>query len=781
MTTKMLQRRGLPSEWTSENPVLGSGEIGVAVYLDGTYGLKVGDGSTPWNDLSFTPRHLASKLYADSLATKTLSDAKSDATARITSVRSDNYLYTDGEVSKTLVNAKKHADVVSGEAFSESKSYVDQKLSALVVSEGWVFADPIVWDNSTTYPPRIVVEYDNVYYVSTVETVGDTPSASAIWVGLPTAVDGELRGAFNANEILGKDSNGTTLGLSRSEFAKTLGVDARDYGVTGDGVTNDLPGLQAAADALANTPNGGTLHLGPGIYLIDGGSNSEYLVLPKNCTLRGSGVDSTTIFVVGGDFDAGSPIYAENADYVTIADLTINCNKQARFPIFFNNCDSVRILDVEVHSGSYHGIHLTECKNVFIRGVHSHNHGSPNGGAPIERGAGSKITDCRTVKVHQTIFENNSEHGTYSVSSDPEGDYEFIGVTSRNNGQSDQREGTGLSVRARCSRVIGCDLRLNRGPGLTVSSSGGDLTESLTITGNTFWKNGIGSNTGQEASVQADRLVFSSNTLESDSATHSFQINSGSEAIVTNNVFRVVGENTASFIRLAPGSNPIKNVLISGNLLHTLYSVSNLPRFVIVGRDSSTEVHNLVVSGNEIINFRSVLRLIGLAKKPRVLHNTFIDMQGGMVSIQSDAPDPIDPVFIGLGVDPLNPDDFVIPNRMVAKGLRIADGLLDFGTTVNIGNQSTEPVGFSGVRIGRGTLATEPNAIGIGRDAVASGHTSLAIGMDAVASGTRSIALGRGAIAQNTQELQIGGAAASSRLAGTLWGVFENCRRCWFL
>lgn len=47
---KILLRRGTSSEWSSANPILDNGELG----FDKTIGsIKIGDGSTYWNDLPF--------------------------------------------------------------------------------------------------------------------------------------------------------------------------------------------------------------------------------------------------------------------------------------------------------------------------------------------------------------------------------------------------------------------------------------------------------------------------------------------------------------------------------------------------------------------------------------------------------------------------------------------------------------------------------------------------------------------------------------------------------
>ena len=51
--TKRIQlRRGTASEWSTENPVLLEGEIGIQ--LDAARNrIKIGDGSTAWNDLPY--------------------------------------------------------------------------------------------------------------------------------------------------------------------------------------------------------------------------------------------------------------------------------------------------------------------------------------------------------------------------------------------------------------------------------------------------------------------------------------------------------------------------------------------------------------------------------------------------------------------------------------------------------------------------------------------------------------------------------------------------------
>ena len=56
----MQQKRGLASRWTSTNPILLAGEIGVETDTDK---LKVGDGVTQWNNLGYTKVDLQTISY----------------------------------------------------------------------------------------------------------------------------------------------------------------------------------------------------------------------------------------------------------------------------------------------------------------------------------------------------------------------------------------------------------------------------------------------------------------------------------------------------------------------------------------------------------------------------------------------------------------------------------------------------------------------------------------------------------------------------------------------
>ena len=48
--TRIIQRNDTVENWASNNPILAKGEIGAETE---TYKIKVGDGSTAWNDLPY--------------------------------------------------------------------------------------------------------------------------------------------------------------------------------------------------------------------------------------------------------------------------------------------------------------------------------------------------------------------------------------------------------------------------------------------------------------------------------------------------------------------------------------------------------------------------------------------------------------------------------------------------------------------------------------------------------------------------------------------------------
>lgn len=61
MTARMQQRRDTAANWTSANPTLAAGEIGIET---DTYKIKVGDGTTTWTSLAYAATGTVTSITA---------------------------------------------------------------------------------------------------------------------------------------------------------------------------------------------------------------------------------------------------------------------------------------------------------------------------------------------------------------------------------------------------------------------------------------------------------------------------------------------------------------------------------------------------------------------------------------------------------------------------------------------------------------------------------------------------------------------------------------------
>lgn len=101
-------RRGTSTQWTSANPVLLSGEIGLET---DTKQFKLGDGTTPWSSLAYGGIQ-GPPGTAATLSTEDIQDA---ASAMITSGVHDgiSVLYTDSSNNLSINNTDKGSTAVA--------------------------------------------------------------------------------------------------------------------------------------------------------------------------------------------------------------------------------------------------------------------------------------------------------------------------------------------------------------------------------------------------------------------------------------------------------------------------------------------------------------------------------------------------------------------------------------------------------------------------------------------------------------------------------------------
>lgn len=105
MAIQIQMRRGLASEWTSDNPTMASGEIGLETDSRMT---KMGDGATAWNDLEYWPASGSEgRIYYDTLnqgmngypeSVSTVNRANASAAPRIIQHWNDQFAYCFWEI-----------------------------------------------------------------------------------------------------------------------------------------------------------------------------------------------------------------------------------------------------------------------------------------------------------------------------------------------------------------------------------------------------------------------------------------------------------------------------------------------------------------------------------------------------------------------------------------------------------------------------------------------------------------------------------------------------------
>lgn len=170
------------------------------------------------------------------------------------------------------------------------------------------------------------------------------------------------------------------------------------YGATGDGVTDDRPGIQSALDACG-AAGGGTVFIPNGTYIVTRTSVGEEgcLYIPSNVTLMGESRNGAIIKLAAGQLGFTRPIRLNAVDDVRITNLTINGNKSAqsveehRANIFAQNCNRLHIDHVTSFNaaGDAFDIHQ-DCFDVVIE--YCYGYGTDRSGVALNGGRQKRIT-----------------------------------------------------------------------------------------------------------------------------------------------------------------------------------------------------------------------------------------------------------------------------------------------------------------------------------------------------------------------------------------------------
>jgi len=161
------------------------------------------------------------------------------------------------------------------------------------------------------------------------------------------------------------------LGLVAPAVAAVL--DAGDFGVRGDGVTDDTPALQRALDAARQ--KGGTVHLPAGRYLVAGS-----LTIGPGVVLRGeyvgpAGLNGTILRATGGKGqETGPGCLVLQGGANAVERIAIEYPEQVAdgepvpYPYAITGGPSCRIEDVFLYN-AYQGINLDFCHLNLVRNV----------------------------------------------------------------------------------------------------------------------------------------------------------------------------------------------------------------------------------------------------------------------------------------------------------------------------------------------------------------------------------------------------------------------------
>lgn len=146
--------------------------------------------------------------------------------------------------------------------------------------------------------------------------------------------------------------------------------DVKDFGATGDGITDDTLALQAAIDAAA-AAGGGRVILPAGTYRISSGSDHTGLLLKDNVALDGAGMGVTVIKLDDSD-DLVTALLRGAGDNLEINRLTLDGNGRGDTGVsdcWSSNGTTNLLLDaVEAVSGSGYGIDLRSARGeVTVR------------------------------------------------------------------------------------------------------------------------------------------------------------------------------------------------------------------------------------------------------------------------------------------------------------------------------------------------------------------------------------------------------------------------------
>jgi polygalacturonase len=357
------------------------------------------------------------------------------------------------------------------------------------------------------------------------------------------------------------------MALTKATYAMIQGapVNALDYGVVGNGTTDDGPAIQLAVDAAAASGGSRKVSLPVGSFLF-----TTAVTLPSNIEIFGAGV--STILIGGA---AGTIFNATSKSNIVIRDIKTQ-NENAY--ILFTLCSNIRISNVYGQGLRTVGADFSQyaylfngCIDVLIENPTLDNY---NNYLYFGKSGTTPCTGYAVVRGGW-LGQSNTTHGT--TLNNPAGVYQYEcanllvdGVTFSNIKSSVTAsapfygfgvyEGDGTAANIVSTTVVNCHFINNDGVNTPAAAVTATFTKKLIVANNTF------DMAGQIGFIYGSRNTLINGNIFNNAPVQTGLSGSGSDGIftVSNNKF-INTTGQALIMGNTNGGGSIREALVHGN------------------------------------------------------------------------------------------------------------------------------------------------------------------------------------------------------------------------